>query len=88
MKQVWLVHRSSKERLGPFDMEDGFVILKRIKYEPNECAACGIASTLIPILGFTVEDALPEKITITRNMFMLSIFKTTDSSIQSICLCY
>lgn len=64
MKQVYLVHKSG-ERLGPYEMKADWVSFT----DPN-LGVIPVAQWLLLTLGFVIEDALPEKITLTRDLFM------------------
>lgn len=63
MKQVYLVHKSGG-RLGPFRWDS--------HNHTNFVSSCGewrLSDHLVYSLGFTIEDALPDKITVTKEKF-------------------
>lgn len=71
MKRVYLVHKSG-ERLGPYAADgQGFV------YINNNWAA---HTQAIKILGFTIEPATPERVTISKDAFKEIVARNPEAS--------
>jgi hypothetical protein len=67
VKQVWLVHKSG-ERRGPYETRK-FTAHREVQITTID-GWTALDESLLEALGFRIEEALPEKVTVTREAFM------------------
>lgn len=81
MKKVWLIHESGK-KYGPYDAEGG-ITSDSVLTPASIMVKPILAQEWIAPLGFRIEEELPEKITVTREMLIDAIDEWKDHSPRS-----